>query len=91
QLCVIGAIAALTPKAKFPPKGVKLKSINLDNGIEGLFFTYGSGETQVSYITWEQNKQKFAIAVLSEIASQEELTKIAKSATVEKPITSVSQ
>ena len=87
QPCVIGAIAALAPKTKFPPKGVKLKPVNLDNGIKGSFFTVGSGEAQVSYITWKQDKQRFAVGALSQAASEQELTKIAKSATKEQPIT----
>ncbi|MEM7555091.1 MAG: hypothetical protein AAF378_13505 [Cyanobacteria bacterium P01_A01_bin.84] len=93
QLCIIGAIAALKPGSvkSFPPKGDNLTEVNLDNGVRGFFFTRGQGEAQVSYIIWEQDKQKFAIAAFSQITSQEELTRIAKSATTEKPITSASQ
>jgi len=87
--CIIGAIAAIPPKAvkSWPPKGDNLQRVNLDNGVDGFFFTRGKGNGKVSFVAWEQDKQKFGIVALSEIASRKELLNIAKSMTGEKAIT----
>lgn len=88
--CIIGAIAAVPPKAvkSWPPQGDNRQRVNLDNGIRGFFFTRGKGDAKVSFVAWEQDKQKFGIVALSAVASQKELLDIAKSMTGEKPITS---
>ncbi|MGB3653677.1 MAG: hypothetical protein WBA41_21015 [Rivularia sp. (in: cyanobacteria)] len=88
--CTVGAIAALTPeKAKnFPPQKVKTTSINLSNGIRGQYFTYGNDKNKVRYLAWNQDGQKFAIAILAEATSQKELINIAQSAIDEAPIKS---
>jgi len=87
--CIIGAIAVVPPKAvkSWPPHGDNRQRVNLDNGISGFFYTLGKGQAKVSFVAWEQDKQKFGIVALSEVASRKELLNIAKSMTGEKAIT----
>ncbi|AFY57670.1 hypothetical protein Riv7116_5287 [Rivularia sp. PCC 7116] len=90
--CIIGEISAIPTKAvkHWPPKGDNRRQVNLDNGINGFFFTRGKGDGIVSFVAWEQDNQKFGIFALSEIASRKELLDIAKSMTGEEAIKSKS-
>ena len=86
--CTVGIIAVLTPAAitDWPPKGDNRQEVNLSNNVNGYYFTRGSGKSEIQYVGWEQDKQKFGIAVLSALTPKKDLLDIAKSMVNEPPI-----
>ena len=85
--CTVGVLAVLSPKnsEKWPPADRDISPVNLSGGIRGYYLAKSGGRS----IFWEQEGLIYAVAVVANAVSQEQLLDLVNSMVSQPAIASI--
>jgi hypothetical protein len=75
--CTVGVLAVFLPNnsRNWPPQGKEISSVNLIGGIRGYYLASSGGKS----IFWEQEGLRYAVAVATNVVSQQQLLDLVNS------------